>query len=158
MLKGSSCFSIELEPETESKDNLQEFFIVAECVHPDPIPVEKAMWPPINEDAPSQLCLRYKAMIDIIDVVDLRPTPVAPPHLLLTDLRLRPLALRLRVVSRPVIQGPRRFAPKRGVARARHLAATPPLSSLVEGSQLRGRRCWTVAYSHDYLGGAHFDA
>jgi hypothetical protein len=57
---------------------LQDFFVVAECVHPDLIPVEKAMLAPITEDALGQLCLRYKAMIDIIDVVDLRPTPGAP--------------------------------------------------------------------------------
>jgi hypothetical protein len=76
---GSSCFIIELAPETELKANLQEFFAVARCVHPNLIPVEKAMLAPITEDAPGQLCLRYKAMIDIIDVVDLRPMLGAPP-------------------------------------------------------------------------------
>jgi hypothetical protein len=34
---------------------------------------------PITEDALGHLCLRYKAMIDIIDVVGLRPASGAPP-------------------------------------------------------------------------------
>jgi hypothetical protein len=58
---------------------LQEFFIVAGCMHPDLIPVEKAMLVPISEGAPGQLCLRYKAVIDIVDVVDLHPMPGSPP-------------------------------------------------------------------------------
>jgi hypothetical protein len=74
-----SYFIIELAPEIESKANLQEFFVITGCVHPKLIPVKKAMLAPITEDALGQVCLRYKAMIDIIDVVNLRSAPGAAP-------------------------------------------------------------------------------
>jgi hypothetical protein len=131
---GSSCFILELAPETESKANLQDFFVVAECVHPDLIPVEKAMLAPITEDALGQLCLRYKAMIDIIDVVDLRPTPGAPlppPSAGLSSSSTYSAPPGGGLTGR---SGPSSACPQEGVVRARRLAATLPLSSLVDGA------------------------
>jgi hypothetical protein len=60
---------------------LKKFFVTVACLHPDLIPNEKVMWAPIPFDARHpQPGFRYRAVIDILDVVVVSPgSPPSPP-------------------------------------------------------------------------------
>jgi hypothetical protein len=117
---------------------------------------------PITEDASSQLCLRYKAMIENIDVVDLRSTPggpLPPP----TDGPSSSSTGSAPPGGGPIgCPRPSTDRPQAGAAQARRLVATPPLcpllSTLVDGVTT----LWTLLLD-DYLlprvfGGTYFHA
>lgn len=70
---GSSCNIIAMAPETESKATLKEFKVTVGCIHPDLLPLEKVMVTPIPATRPNdQPCLHYKAIINILELEDLR--------------------------------------------------------------------------------------
>lgn len=73
---GSSCNIIALALEIESKANMKEFKVTMGCIHLDLLPLEKVMIAPIPAIHPSyQPCLRYCAIINILDVQEARAPP-----------------------------------------------------------------------------------
>jgi hypothetical protein len=69
--------------ETEFKASLKKFFVTVSCPHPDLIPNEKVMWAPIPFDARHpQPGFRYRAVIDILEVVVVSPGVPPPPQAL----------------------------------------------------------------------------
>jgi hypothetical protein len=70
-----------MAPETESKASLKKFFVTVACLHPDLIPNEKVMRAPIPFDARHpQPGFRYRAVIDILEVMVVSPgAPLPPP-------------------------------------------------------------------------------
>uniref|UniRef100_K3XPX6 Uncharacterized protein n=1 Tax=Setaria italica TaxID=4555 RepID=K3XPX6_SETIT len=78
---GSSCsIMIAMAPEMEFKANLKKFFVMVGCIHLDLLPIEKFMVAPIPAEwLDVQLYLRYRAVINILEVSDLHSTGRAPP-------------------------------------------------------------------------------
>jgi hypothetical protein len=78
---GSSCSIVSIAQETESKANLKQFLVMVDCLHPDLVPTTKVMVAPTTSGQPGSLpCLRYRAVVDILEVVELPPdaAPGAP--------------------------------------------------------------------------------